>query len=258
MKNLELWTDTVEERFNSFVPDLPDDVCWEWQGATIPNGYGQLTVGHNGKYPVVEYAHRLSYYFHCGDVPKGMQINHHCDNRPCVNPKHLFLGNAKLNTWDMILKGRYVGRSKLTPEQMQRIGEMAAQGQPANVIARELNLDKCTVRSFAMGKTYDKPMTTLVEREYFTAMPKPYGHQWKNSKLKPDDVRFIREVYKNKAHPQYMTVTQLAAKYGCDIAIISKVARGVEGRYRELADIPLNEAAQPRRGAGGGDDGTTD
>lgn len=77
------------------------DDCWKWKVSTHWKGYGYFHI--QGK---TVYAHIFSYILHFGDVENGMKVLHECDNPPCVNPWHLFLGTNKDNTQDMISKGR--------------------------------------------------------------------------------------------------------------------------------------------------------
>lgn len=78
--------------------------CWEWQGA-LAQGYGLLHIrkGNHKK------AHRLSWEIFKGPIPKDLCVCHHCDNRKCFNPDHLFLGTQKMNMKDMSEKGRRKG-----------------------------------------------------------------------------------------------------------------------------------------------------
>lgn len=75
--------------------------CWLWLGSSDKKGYGRISYKLK---PVL--AHRISFELHCGPIPEGMWVLHHCDNSACVNPKHLFLGTSLDNVRDMIKKGR--------------------------------------------------------------------------------------------------------------------------------------------------------
>ena len=87
------------------------DGCWEWGGKAIRSGYGLLHLGGN-RYVV---AHRFFYTEMVGPIPEDMDVCHTCDNPPCCNPKHLFLGTVRDNMLDMYAKGRrYPWGRKLT------------------------------------------------------------------------------------------------------------------------------------------------
>lgn len=92
---------TPESRFWRKVDKSGD--CWEWRGFRGANGYGKA---HLTRKPST-YAHRIAWTLTNGPIPKGMHVCHHCDNPPCCNPAHLFLGTAKDNVHDMMVKGRH-------------------------------------------------------------------------------------------------------------------------------------------------------
>jgi hypothetical protein len=77
-----------EYRFMAKVSPEPNSGCWLWIGALHSAGYGQVSTGrHAESIP----AHRMSHVLFCGPIPDGMDVHHKCENRICVNPKHLML-----------------------------------------------------------------------------------------------------------------------------------------------------------------------
>ena len=85
------------ERFNQKYVVNPDTDCWEWQDNLIDNGYGRLKV--NGKYMK---AHRFSYQYYVGPLQDGYVICHNCQNKKCVNFKHLRQDTQSSNCIDIV------------------------------------------------------------------------------------------------------------------------------------------------------------
>jgi len=94
-------------------PMFDDRGCWEWRGRGNQSGYGQLFVGYDGIASRPVLAHRASWRINVGPIPNGLCVLHRCDNPPCVNPGHLFLGTRLVNNRDMIAKGRFVNHLSL-------------------------------------------------------------------------------------------------------------------------------------------------
>ena len=99
--------------FWTFAKKDPETKCWVWQRA-IQNRGGRNSKGYgkqvfNGKR---EFAHRVAWQLKHGAIPKNRYVLHSCDNPPCINPKHLFLGTAANNTHDAVKKKHFPNMQK--------------------------------------------------------------------------------------------------------------------------------------------------
>lgn len=98
--------DSREERLMRLVDVRGPDDCWLFKGAKDQHGYGVLSWPTTGHRQVPRRAHRAMWELCNGIIPDGLMVCHSCDNPPCVNPRHLWLGTQGDNMSDMREKGR--------------------------------------------------------------------------------------------------------------------------------------------------------
>lgn len=114
--------------------------CWEWNGTRFPTGYA--CIGRNG------YGHRISWETTHEPIAPGRSICHTCDNPPCINPSHLFIGTQGDNIRDAVRKGRLArgsinSQAKLTEPQIEKIRSLYAAGNTTHAaIAIQFGLSR--------------------------------------------------------------------------------------------------------------------
>jgi hypothetical protein len=150
----------ISRRFWSKVNVAGKDECWEWLASLDSRGYGNFGVPKDdgSRRYLMQRAHRIAWELTNGPLIKSQHLCHTCDNRKCVNPSHLFVGDAKLNMQDCISKGRRGDRkgqanpkAKLTPDQ---ILDIRSSGLPLSAIARAHGISKSTAHSVRSGATW--------------------------------------------------------------------------------------------------------
>lgn len=153
---------TILNRFWSKVDKSIVSGCWIWKAYKNPAGYGQVRVK-----TIAYLAHRFSYELAFGPIPPTINVLHKCDNPPCVNPDHLFLGTLTDNNQDMCRKGRHgknVGESghlkkprkgnKLTYSQVCEIRQRAKAGIRYDKLAEDYKVGASLVSMIVNNKRW--------------------------------------------------------------------------------------------------------
>lgn len=140
------------DRINSRIY-YSTDGCWYWLGATDRKGYARHGSAHK-KFRVYRFMYEQKHGIKLGNLC----ACHHCDNRLCVNPDHIFPGTIKDNNHDMIKKGRHKMpiTSKLTPSQALEIRNST---KPRKELVVEFGISHATIsriKNKPAGKAYYK------------------------------------------------------------------------------------------------------
>ena len=132
--------------------------CWLWTGQT-KDGYGQFAVNQKKIG-----AHRVAYFLKHGPFDYNLLVCHHCDNPPCVNPEHLFLGTDRDNTDDMIKKDRHaygqrLPQTKLKEEDVLEIVRRCKNNSwkhngRIEEVAKEFNICAANIYSILDGRSW--------------------------------------------------------------------------------------------------------
>lgn len=137
--------------------------CWPWLSGDNGSGYGHFQ--RNGK---KYYAHREAYEIVNGPILDGLYVLHKCDNRPCCNPQHLFLGTHLENIADMVSKGRQAKgeRSGLAKFSDEIVAMVIAAYKPGEVtqqeVADKFGMNRRHVATLYRGEARGIPVAEIV------------------------------------------------------------------------------------------------
>ncbi len=149
---------TAESSFWMSVDVAGPGGCWPWLGAKLPKGYGWLRVRG-----VFYRAHRYAWAAVHGPIPDGAMICHRCDNPPCCNPAHLWLGDAASNNADREAKGRTRladqtgeanGNHVLTTEDVERVKVELRMGATNRALGERYGVHHSQISNIRRGRSW--------------------------------------------------------------------------------------------------------
>lgn len=150
---------SLEERFHKSYAKLPNG-CWIWIGHTTSNSDPRFRYGSMVSNKKRILAHRFSWTLtHKQHITKNQFICHHCDVPLCVNPTHLFLGDAILNMVDREKKGRGPQgernwSAKLTEVDIPSIIELHKRGSSQKELAFKFGVSQGAISGVVNKKTW--------------------------------------------------------------------------------------------------------
>lgn len=158
MAGAEVFDAFTVARFLANCASFEKDDCWEWQGIRNSNGYGRFSYKDSHVL-----AHRMAFRMFFGEIPDGMVVCHRCDNRLCVNPRHLWLGTQRENLSDAATKGRMYrpdsradrnGNTSLTWDKVRAIRKMNNEGTKKYLIAKAFGVSPSTITNIVKHQTW--------------------------------------------------------------------------------------------------------
>ena len=147
--------------------------CWNWTSSCTKAGYGQIQARKVHPAPIL--AHRVSWILTFGPIPPGGHVLHRCDNPPCVNPDHLFIGDQRTNNSDRTAKGRTASGdrngSRTRPDRRAN-GERCGSSKLTVDMVRSIRSAVGTQREIAAEfKISQQQVSMIVTRKHWKHVP---------------------------------------------------------------------------------------
>jgi hypothetical protein len=157
---------SAADRLNNYLSAPTETGCREWTRSKNPDGYGHFTMIFPDGVSRTITAHRAAWLLANGEIPDGLSVLHHCDNRPCAEITHLYLGTAADNARDMYQRNRHPRkpndpsrtqgrvRSKLSNRDATDIKTMLAASLTVTLIARAYRVSRATILRIKRGEAF--------------------------------------------------------------------------------------------------------
>jgi hypothetical protein len=202
-KPIPIISQDVAVRFWSRVQHGPQDECWEYQRCQNAGGYGSVSLGGASNNLL---ANRVAWFLSRDVDPDDFQVLHSCDNPPCCNPSHLFLGTSADNRVDCVTKNRH--SATLSPA---AVAEIRNSPDTHHALAERFEVWPDTVGKIKRGDRWGHlggPITTGHRK----------GTQRADAKLTEERVHEIRTSTE--------TCVALATRFGCSDETVRKARLG--------------------------------
>lgn len=191
----------------------PDD-CWLWtgSGSSNPKFYGKAWTRNDTGKRCPRNAHALSFEMHHGPIPPELEVCHRCDNRHCVNPRHLWLGTHKQNMLDAKRKGRMLKPWLRVPLEVQE-SIKGAEGKYRD-IGRRFNVSA--------------GMVSLIKNNNYPRVPK-----WHKRGRRPKLTREVAERVKAETG----RYADIGSRYGMSGVQVGRIKRGAANVFLDDAEV---------------------
>lgn len=230
-------------RYLAKVDRRGPDECWPWTAATNRFGYG-IFKGDVVDGKAEQLAHRYGYRLQVGPIGDGLCVCHHCDNPPCQNPSHWFLGTPADNAADKVAKGRHHwmviadlpnydrrwhsqpgtsnGATKLTEDDVLAILRLYGDGATQDELASRYGVGQPTIGRILRGERWAHVATDDLAPWRSEPRRRARGARNARAKLTIEQADEIRRIYGAGEASQQA----LADRYGVSQASVSSIILG--------------------------------
>jgi hypothetical protein len=176
------------------VPDNRPELgrCWQWTASTTAGGYGQIRAG--GTAGTMLYAHRLAYEFTIGPIPNGLQLDHLCRNRACLNPSHLEPVTNRING----LRGQSFAAINARKTHCPKGHEYTTENTVVDSNTGSRSCRTCRRESGAAYRAAKRNTQPKVARARKTHCPQGHEYTPENTYIKPNGGQRCRTCHRQK------------------------------------------------------------